>query len=200
MAPFCCFLPTAYRSLARDASVQKRARNAWHVRARRRDDNGLRCDDERALRRGRALEHLLDHGLERGHDRPVRDVLGRAPDLVALERLGVVHGDGDAAVIRGEVAQRRVQEHVTDDELAVVRHVLERDWHHIRHTGSAGGQIPHVFFEQFFDVFVERDSFLLVVFELVFRIAGHAAETRYPQIYERLINFIVRLDTGGRMD
>lgn len=143
MAPFCCFLPTAYRSLARDASVQKRARNAWHVRA---------------------LEHLLDHGLERGHDRPVRNVLGRAPDLVALERLGVVHGDGGAAVIRGEVAQCGIQEHVADNELAVVRHVLERDRHHVRHTGAAGGQVPHVFLEQFFDVFVEHDSFLLVVF------------------------------------
>lgn len=141
MAPFCCFLPTAYRSLARDASVQKRARNAWHVRT---------------------LEHLLDHGLERGHDRPVRNVLGRAADLIAFERLGVVDGDGDAAVIRGEVAQRRVQEHVTDDELAVVGHVLERDRHHIRHAGAAGGQVPHVFFEQFFDVFGEHDAFLLL--------------------------------------
>lgn len=169
MAPFCCFLPTAYRSLAPNASVQKRARNAWHVRA---------------------LEHLLDHGLERGHDRALGDMLGRATDLIAFERLGVVDGDGDAAVIRGEVAQRRVQEHIADDELAVVRHVLERDRHHIRHTGGAGGQIPHVFFEQFFDVFVEHDSFLLVVFELVFRIADHTGKTRYPQIYERLINSI----------
>lgn len=121
--------------------MQKRARNAWHVRT---------------------LEHLLDHGLERGHDRPVRNVLGRAADLIAFERLGVVDGDGDAAVIRGEVAQRRVQEHVTDDELAVVRHVLERDRHRIRHTGAAGGQVPHVFLEQFFDVFVEHDAFLLL--------------------------------------
>jgi hypothetical protein len=89
-------------------------------------------------------------------------VLGRAADLIAFERLGVVHGHGDAAVIRGEVAQRRVQEHVTDDELAVVRHVLERDRHHVQHTGGAGGQIPHVFLEQFFDVFVEHDAFLLL--------------------------------------
>lgn len=100
MAPFCRLLPTAYRSLAPNASVQKRARNAWHVRA---------------------LEHLLDHGLERGHDRAPGDMLGRAADLIAFERLGVVDGDGDAAVIRGEVAQRRVQEHIADDELAVVR-------------------------------------------------------------------------------
>lgn len=89
-------------------------------------------------------------------------MLGCAPDLVVLERLGVVHGHGDAAVIRGEVAQRGVQEHVTDDELAVVRHVLERDRHRIRHTGAAGGQVPHVFLEQFFDVFVEHDAFLLL--------------------------------------
>lgn len=129
MAPFSCFLPTAYHCLARDASVQKRARNAWHVRA---------------------LEHLLDHGLERGHDRALGDMLGRVADLIAFERLGIVDGDGDAAVIRGEVAQRRVQEHIADDELAVVRHVLERDRHYVRHTGGAGGQIPHVFFEQFF--------------------------------------------------
>ena len=141
MAPFRRLLPTAYCSFAPNASVQKRARNAWHVRA---------------------LEHLLDHGLERGHDRPVRNVLGRAPDLVALERLGVVHGHGDAAVIRGEVAQRGVQEHVTDDELAVVRHVLERDRHHVRHAGAAGDQVPHVFLEQFFDVFGEHDAFLLL--------------------------------------
>ena len=185
MAPFRRLLPTAYRSFAPNASVQKRARNAHRVpprakreesksdgklplqdlfvlRAGRRDDDGLRRDDQRALRRGRALEHLLDHGLERGHDQPVRDVLGRAADLIALERLGVVDGDGDAAVIRGEVAQRRVQEHVTDDELAVVRHVLERDRHRIRHTGAAGGQVPHVFLEQFFDVFGEHDAFLLL--------------------------------------
>lgn len=169
MAPFRRLLPTAYRSLAPNASVQKRARNAWHVRA---------------------LEHLLDHGLERGHDRALGDMLGRAADLIAFERLGVVDGDGDAAVIRGEVAQRRVQEHIADDELAVVRHILERNRHHIRHTSDAGGQIPHVFFEQFFDVFVEHDSFLLVVSELVFRIADHTGKTRYPQIYERLINSI----------
>ena len=117
-------------------------------------------------------------------------MLGRAADLIAFERLGVVHGHGDAAVIRGEVAQRRVQEHIADDELAVVRHVLERDRHYVRHTGGAGGQISHVFFEQFFDVFVEHDSFLLVVFELVFRIADHTGKTRYPQIYERRINSI----------
>ena len=49
-----------------------------------------------------------------------------------------------------------------DDELAVVRHVLERDRHYVRHTGGAGGQILHVFFEQFFDVFVEHDAFLLL--------------------------------------
>ena len=141
--------PTAYRSLAPNASVQKRARNAWHVRA---------------------LEHLLDHGLERSHDRPVRNVLGRAPDLVALERL------------------------------AVVRHVLERDRHHVRPAGAAGGQVPHVFLEQFFDVFGEHDSFLLVVFELAFMIAKRMEKTRYPQIYERLINFIARLDIGARKD
>lgn len=133
MAPFRRLLPTAYRSFAPNASVQKRARNAWHVRARlrskregsksdgklplqdlfvlragRRDDDGLRRDDERALRRGCTLEHLLDHGLERGHDRALGDMLGRAADLIAFERLGIVDGDGDAAVIRGEVAQRRV--------------------------------------------------------------------------------------------
>ena len=111
-------------------------------------------------------------------------MLGRAADLIAFERLGIEDGHGDAAVIRGEVAQRGVQEHVTDDELAVVHHVLERDRHYVRHTGGAGGQILHVFFAQFFDVIVEHDAFLLVVFELVFRIAGHTAETRYPQIYE----------------
>lgn len=91
-------------------------------------------------------------------------MLGRATDLIAFERLGVVDGDGDAAVIRGEVAQRRVQERIADEELAVVRHVLERDRHHIRHTGGAGGQIPHVFFEQFLHVFVEHDAFLLLWF------------------------------------
>ena len=111
-------------------------------------------------------------------------MLGRAADLIAFERLGVVDGDGDAAVIRGEVAQRRVQEHIADDELAVVRHVLERDRHHVRHAGAAGGQVPHVFLEQFFDVFGEHDSFLLVVFELAFRIAKRMEKTRYPQIYE----------------
>ena len=46
--------------------------------------------------------------LERGHDRALGDMLGRAADLIAFERLGIVDGDGDAAVIRGEVAQRRV--------------------------------------------------------------------------------------------
>ena len=49
---------------------------------------------------------------------PVRNVLGRAADLVAPERLGVVDGDGDAAVIRGEVAQRRVQEQYNTSDLA----------------------------------------------------------------------------------
>ena len=102
--------------------------------------------------------------------------------------------------IRGKVAQRRAQEHVADDELAVVCHVLERDRHHIRHTGTAGSQVPHVFLEQLFDIFVEHDAFLLMVFELAFMIASRTAGTRYPQIYERLINFIARLDTGARMD
>ena len=55
-------------------------------------------------------------------------------------------------------------------------------------------------FEQFFDIFVEHDAFLLMVFELAFMIASRTAGTRYPQIYERLINIIVRLDTGARMD
>ena len=65
---------------------------------------------------------------------------------------------------------------------------------------GAGSQVPHVFLEQFFDIFVEHDAFLLMVFELAFMIASRTAGTRYPQIYERLINFIVRLDTGARMD
>lgn len=166
MAPFRRLLPTAYRSFAPNASVQKRARTAHCVprpprakregsksdgklplqdlfvlRAGRRDDDGLRRDDERALRRGRALEHLLDHGLERGHDR-----------------------------------------------------------HHVRHAGATGGQVSHVFLEQFFDVFGEHDAFLLVVFELAVMIAKRMEKIGYPQIYERLINFIASLDIGARKD
>lgn len=117
-------------------------------------------------------------------------MLGRAADLIAFERLGIVDGDGDAAVIRGEVAQRRVQEHIADDELAIVRHVLERDRHYVRHAGAAGARSHMFSLSSFLTFSLSMIRSSLWFFELVFRIADHTGKTRYPQIYERLINFI----------
>lgn len=132
------------------------------VRAGSGDNDLLRRDDERALCGGSAVEHLLHHGLEGADHFTLGDVLRRALDLIALEILRIVNRNCDPAAAGAKVFQRRVQEHIADDQLSVRRHILERNRHHIWFSVGTGSQIPHPALEQLHNVFIQHDKFLLV--------------------------------------
>ena len=69
--------------------------------------------------------NIFHHGLEGLDDFALCDILRRPLDLIALQILRVVDGNGDSAVVCRDVLQGCIQKHIAHHQLAVRGHILE---------------------------------------------------------------------------